>query len=49
MNGFINFKNFTDLMHFLSEYAAWGMKTEFEITVRGHHDITLTFLTKEAA
>ena len=49
MNGSIHFDDFTDLMHFLSEYASWGIKTEFEIEVRNHHDITLTFLQKEAA
>jgi hypothetical protein len=48
MNGIIRFKDFTDLMHFLSEYAVWGIKTEFEIAVRNHHEITLTFLPKEA-
>ena len=49
MTGSIHFKDFADLMHFIQEYSAWGMKTEFEITVRNHHDIMLVFVPKEAA
>jgi hypothetical protein len=49
MNGSIHFSNFTELMHFLQEYSAWDLKTEFEITVRNHHDIMLVFVPKEAA
>lgn len=47
MNGSIHFKDFTDLMHFLQEYSEWGLKTEFEINVRTHHDIMLVFVPKE--